>query len=94
MRPEDLKIGKFTHADAGQMNLYLNYAQENLDTAGRESAGSIDPPLREGCGCRPLRARNLKKKDLAREYQLALPKESELKARLKQVRLTLTKDLK
>lgn len=23
----DLKIGKFTHADAGQMNLYLNYAR-------------------------------------------------------------------
>jgi predicted nuclease of restriction endonuclease-like (RecB) superfamily len=26
----DLKIGKFTHADAGQMNLYLNYAKENM----------------------------------------------------------------
>ena len=25
----DLKLGKFTHADAGQMNLYLNYAQEH-----------------------------------------------------------------
>ena len=25
----DLKIGKFTHADAGQMNLYLNYATRN-----------------------------------------------------------------
>jgi hypothetical protein len=26
----DLKVGKFTHADAGQMNLYLNYAKEHL----------------------------------------------------------------
>lgn len=26
----DLKIGKFTHADAGQMNLYLNDVRENL----------------------------------------------------------------
>jgi len=26
----DLKVGKFTHADAGQMNLYLNYAREHL----------------------------------------------------------------
>ncbi len=26
----DLKIGKFTHADAGQMNLYLNYVREHL----------------------------------------------------------------
>ena len=25
----DLKIGKFTHADAGQMNRYLNYAKEH-----------------------------------------------------------------
>lgn len=26
----DLKRGKFTHADAGQMNLYLNYVKENM----------------------------------------------------------------
>lgn len=25
----DLKVGEFTHADAGQMHLYLNYAREN-----------------------------------------------------------------
>jgi hypothetical protein len=25
----DLKIGRFTHADAGQMHMYLNYAQEH-----------------------------------------------------------------
>ena len=25
----DLKIGTFTHADAGQMHLYLNYAKEH-----------------------------------------------------------------
>lgn len=30
----DLKIGKFTHADAGQMNLYLNYARERLMEPG------------------------------------------------------------
>lgn len=24
-----MKIGEFSHADAGQMNLYLNYAREN-----------------------------------------------------------------
>jgi hypothetical protein len=26
----DLKIGRFSHADAGQMNLYLNYSREHL----------------------------------------------------------------
>ena len=30
----DLKIGKFTHADAGQMNLYLNYTQEHMKEPG------------------------------------------------------------
>jgi predicted nuclease of restriction endonuclease-like (RecB) superfamily len=30
----DLKVGKFTHADAGQMNLYLNYAKEHLTEPG------------------------------------------------------------
>jgi predicted nuclease of restriction endonuclease-like (RecB) superfamily len=30
----DLKLGKFSHADAGQMNLYLNYAREHLTEAG------------------------------------------------------------
>ena len=35
----DLKIGKFTHADAGQMNLYLNYARERWTLPGE------NPPL-------------------------------------------------
>lgn len=30
----DLKIGKFDHADAGQMNLYLNYYRKNEMTEG------------------------------------------------------------
>jgi predicted nuclease of restriction endonuclease-like (RecB) superfamily len=30
----DLKLGAFTHADAGQMNLYLNYARENMMMPG------------------------------------------------------------
>lgn len=30
----DLKTGAFTHADAGQMNLYLNYAREHLMMLG------------------------------------------------------------
>jgi predicted nuclease of restriction endonuclease-like (RecB) superfamily len=35
----DLKIGKFTHSDSGQMNLYLNYLREN-ETMDQES-----PPI-------------------------------------------------
>jgi len=32
----DLKVGKFTHADTGQMNLYLNYLMENEMFEGEE----------------------------------------------------------
>lgn len=35
----DLKIGKFTHADAGQMNVYLNYYKDN------EMSGGDNPPI-------------------------------------------------
>ena len=30
----DLKLGEFDHADAGQMNVYLNYYQENETSEG------------------------------------------------------------
>ena len=30
----DLKIGRFTHADAGQMHLYLNYARKHWEREG------------------------------------------------------------
>ena len=35
----DLKLGEFDHADAGQMNVYLNYYQEN------EMSESDNPPI-------------------------------------------------
>ena len=38
----DLSLGKFTHADAGQMNLYLNYVREHLMEPGEnEPVGLI-----------------------------------------------------
>jgi hypothetical protein len=30
----DLKLGKLTHSDAGQMHLYLNYAREHWTLPG------------------------------------------------------------
>jgi hypothetical protein len=37
----DLKIGKFTHADAGQMNLYLNYLREHTMEPGENDPVGI-----------------------------------------------------
>jgi hypothetical protein len=36
----ELKVGKFTHADAGQMNLYLNYARRHWVPLLRQFATS------------------------------------------------------
>jgi hypothetical protein len=45
----DLKVGKFSYADAGQMHLYLNYAREHW-MARREPNGGPGPMCREGRG--------------------------------------------
>jgi hypothetical protein len=37
----DLKIGRFTHADAGQMSLYLTYAKEHLMEPGENDPVGI-----------------------------------------------------
>ena len=34
----DLKVGKLTHQDLGQMQMYVNYYQRELDCPGREPA--------------------------------------------------------
>ena len=41
----DLKIGAFTHADAGQMHLYLNYARQHWVREGEEPARRTDTLL-------------------------------------------------
>ena len=43
----DLKRGKFTHADAGQMHMYLNYAREHWTHAG-ENPPVVSPVLQPG----------------------------------------------
>lgn len=37
----DLKLGKFTHADAGQMSLYLTYAKQHLTEPGESDPVGI-----------------------------------------------------
>lgn len=69
----DLKIGKFTHADAGQMNLYLNYVREHMMEAGEnEPVGLIlcsaknDAVVHYAMG-------GIKAKVFASQYLTALP---------------------
>jgi predicted nuclease of restriction endonuclease-like (RecB) superfamily len=44
----ELKLGKFTHADAGQMNLYLNYAREQWSNPHENPPIGLIPLFRTG----------------------------------------------
>ena len=50
----DLKIGSFTHADAGQMHFYLKLRAGAPGARGREPARWTGSLLREGRGPRPV----------------------------------------
>ena len=69
----DLKIGKFTPADAGQMHLYLNYARRHW-TRDHENppVGLILCAQKERAVAR-YALEGLPNKVLAAEYKLALP---------------------
>jgi predicted nuclease of restriction endonuclease-like (RecB) superfamily len=54
----DLKIGKFTHADAGQMHLYLNYAREHWMVAGENPPVGSSSALRRTTRSRSTRSRD------------------------------------
>ncbi|VEB53479.1 protein yhcG [Salmonella enterica subsp. enterica] len=52
----DLKVGKFGYADAGQMNMYLNYAKEHWTMPGEKPASRPGFVRRERRGGSALRA--------------------------------------
>lgn len=82
----DLKIDKFTHADAGQMHLYLNYAREHWTRPGENPpVGLILCSTTEADVVR-YALEGLKNKVLAAEYRLKLPDEQALLAELRQTR--------
>jgi predicted nuclease of restriction endonuclease-like (RecB) superfamily len=74
----DLKLGKFTHADAGQMHLYLNYAREHWTLpAENPPVGLILCAERDHAVAR-YALEGLPNKVLAAEYRTALPAEHTL----------------
>jgi hypothetical protein len=85
----DLKVGKFSTADAGQMHTYLNYAREHWVQEGE------NPPVglilcSEGDDALARYALDgLQNKVLAREYRLALPEEERLREEIQKTRRRL-----
>ena len=78
----ELKLGKFTHADAGQMNLYLNYAREHWTNAEENPPIGLILCSEHDAAVAHYALGNLGNQVLAREYQLTLPQEHQLTQRL------------
>ena len=72
----DLKIGEFTPADVGQMNVYLNYAREQWTREGENPPVGLILALEKDEALARYALDGLENKVLAREYRLVLPDEA------------------
>jgi predicted nuclease of restriction endonuclease-like (RecB) superfamily len=82
----DLKVGKFTHADAGQMHLYLNYAREHWTQADENPPVGLILCAEKDDAIAKYALEGLPNKVLAREYKLALPDEKRLATEIEKTR--------
>ena len=85
----DLKIGKFAHADAGQMNLYLNYAGEHWTLPGENPPIGLILSSEKNEAVAHYALGNLRNKVLSSEYKLALPDEKRLADEIAKTRKSL-----
>ena len=74
----DLKLGRFTHADAGQMNVYLNYASEHWSLPDENPPVGIILCAGKGDAIVRYATDNLPNRVVVREYLTALPDEKSL----------------
>jgi predicted nuclease of restriction endonuclease-like (RecB) superfamily len=85
----DLKIGRFTHADAGQMHLYLNYAREHwVQEVENPPVGLILCAQKDEAVAR-YALEGLPNKVMASEYRTTLPDEKELAAEIERTQVML-----
>jgi predicted nuclease of restriction endonuclease-like (RecB) superfamily len=85
----DLKVGKFSYADAGQMHLYLNYAREHWMKAGENPPVGLILCAEKGAAEAHYALEGLTNKVLAAEYQTVLPDEKLLAEQLAKTRREL-----
>jgi predicted nuclease of restriction endonuclease-like (RecB) superfamily len=74
----DLKLGKLTHADAGQMHMYLNYAREHWMAPGENPPVGLILCASKNASVAKYALEGLSNKVLAAEYRTALPDEKRL----------------
>lgn len=74
----DFKRGELTHADAGQMNFYLNYFHDNETAEGENPPVGIILCSKKNAVYAKYILGNLNNKIFASKYKLTLPTEREL----------------
>ena len=79
----DLKLGKFTHADFGQMHMYLNYATEHWTHEDENPPVGLILCAEKDEAVAHYSLEGLPNKVLASQYKLALPDEKVLAEELK-----------
>ncbi len=85
----DLKIGAFTHADAGQMHLYLNYAREHWTHEDENPPVGLILCAHKDVAVAHYALDGLPNQVMAAEYRTALPDEKELVAEIERTRTAL-----
>lgn len=85
----DLKVGKFTHADAGQMLLYLGYAAEHWTRPGENPPVGLVLCAQHNHAVAHYTLDRLPDKVLAAEYRMTLPDEQTLVAELERTQAAL-----
>jgi predicted nuclease of restriction endonuclease-like (RecB) superfamily len=90
----DLKLGRFTHADAGQMHLYLNYAKEHWVHEGENPPVGVILCAQKDEAVAHYALEGLANKVLAREYMTVLPSEQALAREIEKARKELKRQSK
>ena len=85
----DLKVGKFTHADAGQMLLYLGYAAEHWTHEDENPPVGLILCTEHNHAVARYTIDRVPDEVLAAEYRLALPDEATLAAEIEKTQMML-----
>lgn len=85
----DLKLGKFTHADAGQMHTYLNYVRDHWMLQDENPPVGLILCAEKDHVFARYALEGLPNKVLAAEYKMALPNEKALVAEIDKTRKAL-----
>jgi predicted nuclease of restriction endonuclease-like (RecB) superfamily len=85
----DLKLGELTHADAGQMHLYLNYAREHWTRPNENPPVGLILCAKKDAAVAKYALEGLRNKVLAAEYKTTLPDEKVLARELVDARRVL-----